>query len=99
MLPSTVAHAQTTDSGVQIYGTIDNGLLYTNNSRGHSMFGAEEGNSQPNRWGLRGIEDLGNGTHSLFVLENGFSALNGFFNRPSVEFSRFAYVGLGNDHF
>ncbi len=32
----------------------------------------EQGNMQPDRWGLKGVEDLGGGLNAVFQLENGF---------------------------
>ncbi len=32
----------------------------------------EQGNMQPDRWGLKGVEDLGGGLKTVFQLENGF---------------------------
>ena len=83
-----VAHAE---SSVTLYGIVDagygyqsseakfkgsansnlNGKVTTDNIGGHS--GVRNGS----RWGLKGSEDLGNGTSAIFVLESGFDLGNG----------------------
>ena len=49
-------------SSVTLYGLIDEGLNYTNNTGGHSNVQMESGFAQGSRWGLKGSEDLGGGT-------------------------------------
>ncbi|SAL30186.1 porin [Caballeronia sordidicola] len=92
------AHAQST---VTIYGILDAGITYVNNaaiSTGHSSL-LEYGNgvAQASRWGMRGTEDLGNGLHAVFTLENGFNTGNGTFAQGGAEFGRQAFVGLSKD--
>jgi GBP family porin len=55
------------------------------------------GQVQPSRWGLRGAEDLGGGTSAIFILENGFSVLDGSLGQGGREFGRQAFVGLNNN--
>lgn len=93
---ATTAHAQ---SSVTLYGIIDAGIAYTNNSGGHSQFQASSGNLQGGRWGLRGSEDLGGGMKTIFVLENGFNVFNGKLNQGGAEFGRQAYVGVSSNRF
>ncbi|GAB5099016.1 porin [Caballeronia sp. LP006] len=85
------AHAQ---SSVTLYGIIDAGFLYSNNSAGQKLYALNSGNVQGSRWGLRGTEDLGGGLKALFVLENGFNVFNGALGQGGDEFGRQAYVGL-----
>ncbi|MFM0653483.1 porin [Paraburkholderia sediminicola] len=97
------AHAQ---SSVTLYGIIDIGLTYasgTQTSRTSSgptgahqfaMFDASANGIAGSRWGLRGVEDLGDGLKALFVLENGFMLNNGTFANGGDEFGHQAYVGL-----
>ena len=100
-----VAHAE---SSVTLYGIVDagygyqsseakfkggttaaeNGKYKTNSIGGHS--GVQNGS----RWGLKGSEDLGNGTSAIFVLESGFNTLNGEHQQDDRLFGRQAYVGL-----
>ena len=102
-----VAHAE---SSVTLYGIVDagygyqqseakfkggdanwNGKIKTNDIGGHS--GIQNGN----RWGLKGSEDLGNGTSAIFVLESGFDVGNGESTQGGRLFGRQAYVGLTGD--
>jgi len=80
-----------------LFGLIDTGVQYVNNVgpqkssvvRVPSLTG-----SYPSRWGLRGIEDLGAGYKSIFVLESGFAPDTGASNQSGRLFGRQAYVGL-----
>ncbi|KQR77101.1 porin [Burkholderia sp. Leaf177] len=91
-----VSHAQ---SSVNLYGIVDAGFLYTNNSAGQKLYSTSAGNQQGDRWGLRGNEDLGGGLKALFVLENGFNVFTGRLNQGGDEFGRQAYVGLSSNNF
>ena len=88
-----VAHAQ---SSVTLYGIVDAGFAFNNNSGGHKLYETSAGNLQGDRWGLRGTEDLGGGLKALFVLENGFNTFNGTLGQKGDEFGRSAYVGLSS---
>src|ERR1700736_320721 len=92
-----VAHAQ---SSVTLYGIVDAGFVYNNNSavngKGQKLYATSAGNLQGDRWGLRGTEDLGGGLKALFVLENGFNTFNGTLGQKGDEFGRSAYVGLSS---
>lgn len=83
-------------SSVTLYGVIDVGIAYVNNVGGHSQYSMASGNLSGSRWGLRGEEDLGGGLKTLFVLENGFSIVNGKLGQGGAEFGRKAYVGLSS---
>ena len=52
-----------------------------------------QGNTQPDRWGLRGREDLGGGPAAIFQLENGFYTNTGAFATANTLWNRAAYVG------
>jgi hypothetical protein len=73
-LVSPLAHAQ---SSATLYGIIDAGVTYFSNLNGHSAFVANDGSIQSNRWGLRGIEDIGGGSRVIFDLESGFNLYSG----------------------
>ena len=88
------AGAAAAQSSVTLYGVIDQGINYTNNVGGHSLVEMASGHVQGSRWGLRGSEDLGDGTKAIFQLENGFSADTGRFGQGGRMFGRQAYVGL-----
>jgi len=84
-------------SGVTLYGVIDEGINYTNNVGGHHLTEMASGFAQGSRWGLKGTEDLGGGLKGLFQLENGFNASNGKAAQGGLLFGRQAYVGLSDD--
>lgn len=90
---STLAHAQ---SSVTLYGLIDVGMVYTNNTGGHSQVKMSSGNINGSRWGLKGSENLGGGLQTLFVLESGYSLANGQLGQGGDLFGRQAYVGLSS---
>lgn len=87
------AHAQ---SSVTLYGVIDTGVAYLNNSKGASLVGLNEGVWGGERFGIKGREDLGGGTAAIFQLENGFNTDNGALQKSGVLFNRGAWVGLTN---
>lgn len=85
-----VAQAQS----VTLYGIIDEGLTFNNNSHGQRQYSLVSGEIQASRWGLRGTEDLGDGMKAVFVLENGMDLSSGKLGQGGLEFGRQAYVGL-----
>jgi len=86
-------------SSVTLYGSLDAGVAYVSNVGGSTKWMAENGNMQPDRWGLKGVEDLGGGLKAVFQLENGFSTTTGAFALANTIFNRQAYVGLSSDQF
>ncbi|MDE1184271.1 porin [Paraburkholderia sp.] len=86
-------------SGVTLYGVIDEGLDYTSNVRGSHVYEMASGYAQGSRWGMRGSEDLGGGTKAIFQLENGFDVNSGRAGQGGRMFGRQAYVGLASDRF
>ncbi|MGH8778417.1 porin [Paraburkholderia sp.] len=96
LLINISAHAQ---SNVTIYGIIDDGLTWSSNQGGHSAWQMQSSISQGNRWGMRGVEDLGGGTSAIFRLENGFNVNTGALSQGGRLFGRLAYVGLANDRY
>ena len=97
VLGAFAASAQA-QSSVTLYGMLDAGLVYTNNSAGHSNWRQGSGTVSDTYFGLRGSEDLGGGLHALFRLESGFNLNNGGFDGDGM-FNRQAYVGLKSDQF
>lgn len=103
---ASVAHAE---SSVTLYGLVDGGVGYnTQKTTWSGDFGSgsfktrgfefKNGVKNGNRWGLKGTEDLGNGTSAIFQLESGFDLGNGTQaqrdgNRDRL-FGRKAVVGL-----
>lgn len=49
------------------------------------------------RWGLRGVEELGNGLQAVFVLESGIGIDDGKAQQGGRLFGRQAFVGLQSD--
>jgi predicted porin len=97
---ATAAHAQ---SSVTLYGIIDAGISYVNNSStsttraGKSLVKYDDGVAQASRWGMRGAEDLGGGLKAIFTLENGFNSGTGTLGQGGAEFGRQAYVGISKN--
>ncbi|WP_144138608.1 porin [Paraburkholderia sp. BCC1884] len=89
----TLVHAQ---SSVTLYGILDAGITYVNNAGGAHQFKFDDGISYGNRIGFKGVEDLGGGLQTVFVLESGFHLGNGKYAFGGAEFGRQAYVGLKN---
>lgn len=88
------AHAQ---SSVTLYGLIDAALVYNDNQKGGSALELGSGTVTGSHWGLLGREDLGQGTHAIFEIENGFSVTNGTLRQGGREFGYQAYAGLSNN--
>lgn len=93
-----VAHAE---SSVTLYGLADVGYGFKHQSvkidgvkTTHRYVGAYNGVKNSNRWGLKGSEDLGNGTSAIFQLESGFTIGDGRSAQDGRLFGRQAYVGL-----
>ncbi|MBU4612888.1 porin [Achromobacter sp. GG226] len=89
-----MAHAQ---SSVTLYGIVDVNIEAYNNAPDASggsktVTGMRSGGLSGSRWGLRGVEDLGNGLKAVFQLESGFNIGNG--NSDGRMFQRTAMAGL-----
>ncbi|TDV04949.1 porin [Paraburkholderia caballeronis] len=93
------AGAAQAQSSVTLYGAIDDGIQYVNNTGGKSQIGLADSTVVSNRWGLKGTEDLGGGLKAIFQLENGFSVNTGKLGVANTIFNRQAYVGLASDHY
>lgn len=93
------------ETSVTLYGLIDAGLIYqrvklgstdaNGPSSNQSRFAVQSGQQSGSRWGLRGVEDLGNGVAANFVLESGFSTSSGRREQNRM-FNRQATVGLSS---
>jgi predicted porin len=86
-------------SSVTLYGTLDAGLVYSNNQGGHSNWQQSSGNLSNTYFGLKGNEDLGAGLHAIFTLESGFNLNSGQFSQSSTLFNRQAFVGLQSNQY
>ncbi len=94
------AGAASAQSSVTLYGIVDAGVAYKQlkySDATASNFGMAYGTQSGNRWGLRGVEDLGSGNRLTFQLENGFDLGNGTLGQSGREFGRQAWFGIEND--
>lgn len=102
-----VAQAATS---VTLYGLVDGGIGYTKtkvtqkatkfdgaSTTESRNVGMVDGILNGNRWGLKGTEDLGNGTSAIFQLESGFSLGTGVSGQNGRLFGRKAIIGLTGD--
>lgn len=73
-------------ANVEVYGTVDTGLVYNNTSFGGQLtegmkdsdkFSMDSGVLGASKFGFKGTEDLGDGYSVSFQLENGFSSDTG----------------------
>lgn len=90
-------------TSVTLYGVVDAGVGYQQTKitqgdywRKSRTVDVLNGVGSGNRWGLKGTEDLGNGTSAIFELESGFDMGNGRSNFGGRLFGRHAYIGLTN---
>jgi predicted porin len=94
------AGAASAQSSVTLYGVLDGGLRYSSvslaNGTGVTNFGAAYGVQSGSRWGMRGVESLGNGNNAIFQLESGFDNGNGASGQGGRLFGRASWVGLQN---
>ncbi|MGZ5201509.1 MAG: porin [Telluria sp.] len=82
---------------VQIYGVLDTGVEYldnTNAARASVVRVPTLTGMVPSNVGLRGSEDLGGGLKAVFNLENGIGVDNGMAQNGGRLFGRAAWVGL-----
>lgn len=95
------AGAASAQSSVTLYGVLDGGLRYSSvslaNGDGVSNFGGAYGVQSGNRWGMKGVESLGNGNNAMFQIESGFDLGNGAGQQGGRLFGRASWVGLQNN--
>ena len=93
---SSLPAAAQTSGSVTLYGLIDTAIRYSTheNAAGNRNLQLTDGAITGNRWGLRGTEDLGGGTKTMFILESGFSGDTGASLQGGRLFGRTAVVGL-----
>lgn len=89
------------ESSVTLYGVVDVGLGYKQTKESGAgawtkarQIGAVTNVKNGSRWGLKGTEDLGNGTAAIFQLESGFDPATGFSGQGGRLFGRKAILGL-----
>lgn len=86
---STTAFAA---SNVTLYGVIEEGVLVQKAKDKTATVGLKSGFDQGSRWGIRGVEELGNGYNVGFVLEQGFNVDTGDEATSGKQFSREAQM-------
>jgi predicted porin len=87
------AYAQ---SSVTLYGIVDAGFTYNSNVAGNRQYALTSGNGAGDRWGLKGVEQLGGGLAAIFDIESGFSIMNGTTSQGGTPFGRQVYTGLSS---
>jgi len=94
------AGAASAQSSVTLYGIVDGGLRYQqvsrNNLDGTNNVGLAYGQQSGNRFGMRGVESLGNGNNAIFMIESGFDLGNGTSQQGGRLFGRQAWMGVEN---
>ncbi|WP_157269261.1 porin [Azohydromonas aeria] len=90
------AGAACAQSNVTLYGIADAYVESARISGKGSTAKVSNGGMQPSRWGLRGVEDLGDGLKAGFVLESGISIDTGTSLQGGRLFGRQAYVSLSS---
>jgi len=95
------AGAASAQSSVTLYGIVDGGLRYQqvsrNNLDGTNNFGLAYGTQSGNRFGMKGVESLGNGNNAIFMIESGFDLGNGTSLQGGRLFGRQSWMGVEND--
>lgn len=81
-------------TSVTLYGIIDSYVAVTHAGGKGTAVSLDGGGYSANRFGLRGVEDIGGGLAVNFQLENGFLSNNGALADQSRLFSRQAWVGM-----
>lgn len=111
-LAAAAAMCSASAASVTLYGIIDTGFAYnsynddnysTLTDNADNSFGMMSGQSSGSRFGLKGVEELGNGLTVGFILENGFKSDTGamgddrLFNRESSIYIEggFGKFGMG----
>jgi len=94
------AGAASAQSSVTLYGLLDGGLRYQQvslaNGDGVNNFGLAYGQQSGNRWGMKGVESLGNGNNAIFMIESGFDLGNGAGQQGGRLFGRQSWLGVEN---
>lgn len=91
---------------VTLYGVVDTGFGYTYNkttdfdgtSEDSNSLTMESGINAGSRFGLKGVEDLGNGMKVGFKLENGFTSDDGKLGQGDRLFDREASLTVYSEH-
>lgn len=91
------------ESSITLFGIADDGLFYTSNQtslgstkNGKSGVQAQAGVWTGSQFGLKGKEDLGDGTAAIFNLDSRFNLNTGGSQFANAMFGQWAYVGVTN---
>ncbi|WP_322015410.1 porin [Paraburkholderia sp. J12] len=89
------SHEAQAQSSVTLYGIVDESIRYMTNTTaaGDSKLQMANGGMTESRWGLQGVEQLGDGWSTFFKLENRFY-LNSGQSDASLPFFNEAQVGI-----
>jgi outer membrane protein OmpU len=99
VLGLVMASGAQAQSSVTLYGVIDDGLTYVSNVGGAHVYKMDDSVSQGDRFGFKGVEDLGGGLKAVFDLEGGFNPNTGASRQGGLEFGRLAFVGLSSGQY
>ena len=81
-------------SNVTLYGVIEEGVVLEKAKHGDTLVKLTSGFDQGSRWGIKGVEDLGNGYAVGFILEQGFNADDGGESVADKAFGRESFLYL-----
>ncbi len=84
---------------VTLYGVVDEGLMFTHNRTdgvSSNKLEMKSGYNSGNRYGFRGVEDLGDGLKVGFKLESGFDADTGMLKKNRLFHREAALTLSGN---
>lgn len=87
-LLSSFASLSFAASNVTLYGQLDEGLVIGKAKHSSTTATLKSGFVGMSRWGIKGVEDLGNGYSVGFTLEQGFLADSGAEHTSGLAFSR-----------
>jgi predicted porin len=95
---TTLGASAQTAAGITLYGSIDQYVNYMHSSSGTTVKSLEDGALLRSRWGLRGVEDLGDGLQAKFQLEGGFSTDTGTQADANRYFDRQTWAGIAGKY-
>ena len=93
-LLSSFASLSFAASNVTLYGQLDEGLVIGKAKHSSTTATLKSGFVGMSRWGIKGVEDLGNGYAVGFILEQGFNADSGNESVAGKAFSRESFLYL-----
>lgn len=111
---SLVTESAFAQNSVTLYGIVDAGVQYNSDvavaqsagSAGKpvqyaskSRFGFASGADYGDRWGLKGVEDLGDGLSAIFQLENWFNIGTGSLSVANTLWGRQGYMGIRSSNY